>query len=103
CRPLGRIALVDHRLIDIDELRAGPLAVLLVAEHPLGAVRREGSVVAPGRVRPAGRSEHRRPAREVGLIAHLQRREGTPFVVFYAHLYADLSPHFGEGAWRGGE
>src|SRR5262245_59247240 len=63
CGPLGRIALVDHRLIDIDELRAGPLAVVLVAEHPLGAVWREGGVVTPGRVRPAGRSEHRRPAR----------------------------------------
>src|SRR5436190_3492652 len=97
CRPLARVALVDHRLVDVDELLAGLRAVVLVAEHPLGAVRREGRVVAPGRIGPAGSAVHRGPARQIGLLAHLHRRECAPLVVLHGHLDADLGPHVGDG------
>src|SRR4029453_7050040 len=52
CRAFAWIALVDHGLVEVDELLADLGAIVFVAKHPLGAVRREGRVVAPARIRP---------------------------------------------------
>src|SRR5215831_10996821 len=96
CGPLSRITLVDHCLVNLEELPANLLAVPLVPKQPLAAVRRESRVIAPRRIRPTSRSEHRGPSRQVRLVAHLHWWKGAPLIVLHVHLYADLGPHVGD-------
>src|SRR5918993_427571 len=94
-RALGLVELGPQGAIDGLELLAGLVAIVLVAQQALGAVDREGAVVAPRRVGPAGRAVHRCPADQRCLVATLHGRERSPLVVLQRHLDADLGPHVG--------
>src|SRR4051812_4811050 len=95
-RALRGIELGQQGAIGLHEVLARRIAVVLVAQQPLNALGREGAVVAPRRIGPAGRSVHRRPADQPGLVAALHRCERAPFVVLQRHLDADLGPHVGD-------
>src|SRR4029453_1461844 len=96
-RALGLVELGAERTRGLHVVLADLVAIVLVAQQALDALRREGAIVAPRHVGPAGSAIHRGPAHEAGLVAALHGVEGTPFVMLQRHLHADLGPHVGDG------
>src|SRR6478672_5797811 len=89
-RALGLVELRAQGTGGLDVVLADLTAVVLVAQQALDTLGREGAVVAPRRVGPAGRAVHRGPADEPRLVAALHGAERAPFVVLERDLDTDF-------------